>query len=248
MDKGREQESLRGGPVDQKNNDALEEMIRSWCRGARSDPLRSGCPADDLLAAYIGGELAEEDRHTVDQHLARCESCLEETLLVRRALRTEQASVEQVPSGIVDKATSIVSPARASDVFDITIQITDKTMQLLSTTGVLLPSEPPMTVRRESRTIDPNLVRIAKTIDDFRVMVELQLVPDTLCNIIVRVQRASESEVDSLRVVLTHGARELASLRTRGHAVLFERLRRGAYALSIWDTDRTAGPIKLTIL
>ncbi|HYU56959.1 MAG TPA: zf-HC2 domain-containing protein, partial [Actinomycetota bacterium] len=57
---------------------------------------RTGHP-DELLAGYVDGDLAGDEREAVETHLAGCATCREEVALARRAVAALEA-LEPAPS------------------------------------------------------------------------------------------------------------------------------------------------------
>lgn len=232
----------------QNDDEQLERIMRWWGGEAGHDPKRSKCPADEALAGYAAGELDRAIASSVEKHLSECRTCLQEVLLVRQAAQSEDASSEQVPRRVIDKAMALVMPADVHEVFDVTIEFDDEAVRLVATTGQVLPTDSPATLRQSSpaRVLGP--IRVAKVLNKLRVVLDVQLVDGEVCELVVRVQNTVESEPGPTRVTLKRRTRELASFRIQDGVAVFDRLGPGEYELAIRNVSRLDAPVKLTIL
>ena len=72
----------------------------------------TGPHPEELLAAYVDGDLADDDRRVVDDHVAACARCADEVALARRA-RDAMAALEPAPAPL-GLGTPAIQRARAS--------------------------------------------------------------------------------------------------------------------------------------
>ena len=77
----------------------------------------------DEMIAYLKGELDEERKKEVDEHLARCKGCQQELEMSQKVLFQTQAANE---SSIVEMADSIIQDAINANASDIHIDPTDE--------------------------------------------------------------------------------------------------------------------------
>ena len=63
-----------------------------------------------MLFAYLDGEISDERRHDVDQHLARCRSCFSRAEFEKR-LRAHLATLgqEEVPTALEQRIRSLIA-------------------------------------------------------------------------------------------------------------------------------------------
>jgi len=91
----------------------------------------------DEMIAYLKGELDEERRKEIDEHLARCHGCQRELELSQRVLFQTQAANE--PS-VVDMADSIIKDAVEKNASDVHIEPTQDGADIrFRIDGVLYP-------------------------------------------------------------------------------------------------------------
>lgn len=69
---------------------------------------------DELLAAYVDGSLAQDERAEVDEHLGTCSTCREEIALAARAVAVlAELPEEPVPFGVMNPVTAEIGRRRA---------------------------------------------------------------------------------------------------------------------------------------
>jgi hypothetical protein len=204
---------------------------------------RAKCPDEETLAMFLQGELANKVRDEMEAHLARCELCVDELAAALKAAETAGAELD-VPRRLVNRAMALVG--RTESGFEIAVRLLRDSLELLSTTGRLVPQFAPV-VRGETTSVEGNALQVEQEVGRFRVAVELELAEPGVCRVLANVTEESGQPAEGVRLTLTSADREQASFLTRAGGVVFDRIAPGEYSIAVSESGNALGRIRLNL-
>ena len=229
--------------------DRSDEQMSKILEGLVAQSPRNrkvGCPDDEALGTYLTGNLSDNAKSELEAHLADCAACLDD---LSTAYRTAHgAETDVAPQSIVDRALALVPAApREPDVFDMIIELVRDSLELVTTSGELVPAQAPAGIRGKGKLADAAILQVEKGLGKFRVAVEVERVEGELCQIAVRVKAKKGLDSDGLRMSLLSGGRERASYLARQGTAIFERVPPGDYRLAISEAGIPLGSVRLVL-
>ena len=226
---------------DEQMSKILEGLLAQSARNRKA-----GCPSDEALGTYLTGTLSDNAKGELEAHLAACTACLDDLSAAYRSLRVDDA--EGASPALTAEAMALVRPAAAEpDVFDMIVNLVRDSLELVTTSGELIPTPAPMGIRGKGQLADAAILQVEKGLGKFRVAVEVERVEGELCQIAVRVKAKKGFDSDGLRMSLLSGGRERASYLARQGTAIFERVPPGDYRLAISEAGAPLGTVRLVL-
>lgn len=205
---------------------------------------RIGCLDEESLAAYLQGDLIDARRREIEEHLAACAFCVDELVAAHQA--AQQSEVDTVPQPVLQRVIGLIPSTRKQiDVLNLVVRLVRDMLELVTTSGELVPATTPARIRGKSP--GPGTLQVAKDLDKIRVTVEVERTESELCQVTVDVTPTAEALADGLRLSLLSGDREQASYLARQGTVIFDRIPPGEYQLAVSESGNSLGVIRLTI-
>ncbi|MBI2986046.1 MAG: zf-HC2 domain-containing protein [Deltaproteobacteria bacterium] len=229
------------------DEETIERILRHLLNKKQRSRERVGCPEEESLAGYLSGTLSENEREKIEVHLADCSSCLNEIVTVHKA--SQETMAEKVPQDLIERAMSLVRPARGPENFlDLVVRVVKGSLELVSTSGRPILAAAPVAVRGEKGPVESGVIEVEQGMERFKVGVEVEPVEPGLCRVVVSVTEEGRGVGESLRMSLFSGGRERASYLAREGKIAFDRIPRGEYNLAISDTGIPVGTIRLRLI
>ncbi|MFO8056275.1 MAG: hypothetical protein R6V10_03165 [bacterium] len=220
-------------PFDHNITGLLQRELKNRPRGQ--------CPAEETLAAYVEGSLAQEKAEEITGHLARCGRCLPTVQALRQILaEPEKEQSTRIPAGALEAARKL-DPARRS-LMEVVVGFAGNAARVLSmsesVSGGLVPAYDQ--VRKNGQVLSETLVSFKKDFDDFTAEVDVESIKPGRGEIHLRLADAEQKAPWGVRVTLYRKSdmiddedRELESVMLEGGEAVFENLRYGRYQLEI---------------
>jgi len=203
--------------------------------------MKSTCPDEETLAAYVDGLLPEHLKTDVESHLSLCDTCLEEFTLTNRMLRGGDPASEACtpPLSTTQSAVHLVARQNARSTRSLTEKVRDildalhrRLVEPLRLNGL---RSAPVAVRSQENALTADLFRVKKHFKGIDTDIEIEKTGKNIAHIRIRVSDENESG-NGIRVTLKRGDRELCSSLISGGHVLFEDISFGPCKL-IFDRD-----------
>jgi len=206
----------------------LEKTIRDVLLKKRGQEP-GDCLEPERLAAYAEGALDEGARGQVERHLAACDRCLEEVVMVTELLGQ---------GGVAETVL------RA---FDAVVEFLDQSVQVFQGLGRMtaMPELQAAPVRG-AQGPGPVTARFSQAVGNLKLELELERRNGNVADLRVRVFEGGVP-LERGRVSLIAEDRELDSELTRNGAVRFDSVRFGDYALRIGKGGEALGEVSLRI-
>lgn len=209
------------------------------------------CLDDETIACAIDNKIPKSEEAKVSDHIARCHSCAEKLsnyLLTARDLVKEGQI--QPPTFLVDQARSLVAEKiTVSDVLDIILDIREKAIELVHTTGERLfgPGLVPA-LRSQGEVESKNSIHVVKSFDKFTAEVEIDKRVSNSTDLIFRLtEKESNKRAEGIRVSLLKKDREIESLVLQGGKATFEDIAPDSYKVLIIKDDKEIGVVNVTM-
>ena len=229
------------------DEEEVERILRHLLtrRGQRAE--RAGCPAEEELASYLSGTIPEHGRSDVEAHFADCSFCLEEVLAAYKA--AQESYPEEAHRELVERVMALVPASHGESLFlELVVRLVKDTLELISTSGKLVPITAPVGIRGRAKPLDSTLLQVEKEMGRLKVEVEVEAVEAGLCEVIVRVKDEGGRAAEGIRLTLFSKGREQASYLTRQGEAVFDRIPQGEYNLAVSDSGTSVGTIRLRIM
>ena len=205
------------------------------------------CLSESELGAYIEGRLLPDKKESIDNHLVECNNCWEDFVSVNRAVIQQLPVIDDVPEHLIRKVVERY-PEKHS-LFDIVIGFAGDVLKIDHfSAGFNMLSSLPAAAVRGSRNVPPGMVILKKSFEDMNVELDIEKVGANLCNIKVMIDDVkSEVLMNTLRVELVTGERELVSNLIEDGETILEDIASGKYTIKIHKNGKTLGEIALKI-
>jgi len=216
--------------------------------------MKSMCPNEEILVDYIEGRLQGKEKRNIENHLSKCDCCLE-TIVIVNSMNTEYENFEfqEVPEFVTQ--TLIQQVINQKDkLWNIlctrTRRLIERMKKHFSDFGIIFWTEWQFAPIRGARVVlAKNQSRRRKAFDHLKTDIEIQKTGDNVAQIKIQVKR-SGPEVEKIRVILLkrkldYGApiidREIASDIIGENSVLFENIPFDHYKLTFTRDGVTLG-------
>ncbi|MCZ6624214.1 MAG: hypothetical protein O7B35_08295 [Deltaproteobacteria bacterium] len=225
-----------------------EKILRGYLSQQRQIKERVGCPDEESLGGYLGGNLRGKAKEELEAHLAGCSFCVDEVVAAHKAM--EEVGTETVPRQLMERVMALFPQLQGEqDFLDLEIRLAGASLELVSTTGRWIDTlgTEPVAVRGRSESCETGLLQVETEMGRFNIAVDVERVETGLCDVVVGIKGEEGKPVDGVRVGLVSGVRELASYLTRQGKAVFDRVSQGKYNLPIYDSGALVGTIRLSI-
>jgi hypothetical protein len=227
-----------------RGEEKIESILRHFLTRRKQKTSRTNCPDEELLASYLGRLLEDDETIRLEAHLAECSLCVEDIVAVYKS--TQDTERKKVPQQIIDRVMSLV-PGGEPRVLNLVVRLVKDSLELVSTSGQLVLSSPPLGIRARPKTPETTILQVEKEMAEFRVTLEVEHVEAGLCQVVVRTEVVGNEPADDIRLSLFSGDREQASYLTRRGQAVFDRLPAGAYNITLSDAGTPVGTIRLVL-
>jgi hypothetical protein len=229
-----------------RTEEKIENFLRHFLTRRKQKTRRADCPDDEILANYLGRLLEDEEAMRLEAHLAQCSLCAEDVVAVYKS--AQETEEKKVPQQVIDRVMSLVPGGeRQENILDLVIRLVKDSLELVSTSGQLVLTSPPLGVRAARKTSGTTILQVEKEIAKFKVTVEVEHVEARLCQVAARIEAEGNRPANGLRLSLFSGSREQASYLTRQGQAIFDRLPIGAYNFALSDSGTPVGTIRLEL-
>lgn len=229
------------------NEEKISRILSHLLAGKRGRTSRADCLAEEELALYLGGALPEDLKQRMELHLAECNYCLDEIVAVHKA--TLEGDTEEVPQRILERLMALVPHRQKEEnLLELVVRLAKESLELVSTSGQLVLTPVPASVRSETRSSGPRMVQVKKQMGGFGLLVEVEVLEPGLCQIVVNVNEESGKPADGVRITLVSAGREQASYLARQGQIVFDRVPQGEYNLAISDLGAPIGTVRLAVV
>ncbi len=229
-----------------RDEERIANILRRLLGRTRPQPARSGCPDEESLANYLSGLLSGAAKESLEEHLSSCTFCVDEIVAAHKTM--QDTATEIVPQRVIDRAMGLVpAKQRSEGVFDLVVRLVKDSIELVTTSGQWMnpAAAVPVGVRGKAQPSATSILQVEKELGDFKVAVEVELIGAGQCQIAVGMKDPGGRAVDNVRVSLVSEGREQASYLTRQGEAVFDRIPKGEYNLSLSESGKPLGTIRL---
>lgn len=229
----------------------LESLLKQAfrIRASKISQKKGKCLSDETIACVIENKISGGEEEKVNDHIIHCHSCAERIsnyLLTSKALAVD--GLIQPPVFLMDKVKQLVAERMTvSDVLDIVLDIKDKVLELLHTTGDLLsgPQLAPALRGKDAAGLKKS-IHVVKNFDRFSAEVEIEKRVSRSADLILRItEKESKKRADGIRVSLLKNEREVESQIMEAGKVKFEDIKPDTYKVLIIKDDKTIGSVNI---
>ena len=229
------------------DEEEVERILRHLLARRGKEAGRTECPDEEVLASYLDGIGAEERRSDIEAHLADCAVCLEQAIVAYGA--EGRGDAEEAHRELVERVMALVPASHGESLFlELVVRLVKNSLELISTSGKLVPITAPVGIRGRAKPLDTTLLQVEKEMGRLKVEVEVEAVEAGLCEVIVRVKDEGGRAAEGIRLTLFSKGREQASYLARQGEAVFDRIPQGEYNLAISDSGASVGRIRLRIM
>lgn len=118
--------------------DKIDEFLKSLLNKSKADTGFSQkkehvCPSEEIIACYFDNLLSDTEREKVEEHLARCENCLQQTVLLQSLRKeTKENGCIETPTEIIERAKDIIPESSKKSLIEVILKYS-KTLSGLKT-------------------------------------------------------------------------------------------------------------------
>jgi hypothetical protein len=211
------------------------------------------CPQEEVLADYLAGRLAAENKSDLESHLSDCRRCLDEIMLAEDLMQGNTLSgYELVPPSVTQSAIELVKSRTRPAAFNFKKKIIQIFKHFYSWISVHTPlifhrRDSLAPIRSSEKIISSDFFHVKKSFREIIVDLEIEKTGrEFAC---VRVNLISDSKnKNNIRVTLLgRNERELASSPLKTGLVLFEEIAFGHYRLAFVRNGTRIGMYRFEI-
>jgi hypothetical protein len=196
--------------------------------------MQQQCLTSETIADYLEGRLSDRQRDRVEDHLARCDACLDVMLTAREVFHRRSADCMQVvPQAVTRRAIGGMERCAGGTWRDalmgrfkaLSLEFT-RLLHSMGYTGrdALAP------VRGNKVNLSEDLVLLAHSFTGLDTEIEIEKIDTRSANVTVNIF-GTDTRIDPVRVSLVRDQREVASYLVRRRAAFFDAVPFGRYAL-----------------
>lgn len=208
--------------------------------------MKTLCPDEEMVAAYVDGLLPEYQRSHMESHLSDCDACLSVFSVTTGMVRGgASAGLETAPPEVVQSALDLIhrrDPTAGGLLLEkVRRSLSILHARLLNCLATPMGSEweaAPIRGRRE--TMSSDLFRIHKGYKEFDAEIEIEKIGINTALIRLRLSARNGFD-DRIRVTLKRGTRELCSSLFIGEELIFEDISFGSCKLVFERDGREIG-------
>jgi len=164
--------------------------------------MKNRCLTDEEMTSYVDEVVGGGLRRKIEAHLAACPVCLHNVAELKDLVSPEAEIGRPVPESALARAESLIALHTHTHEFDIVAVLKNGVCRILETTGDLLtPRMPAAAAVRGSRSkaLSP---RIARSLSDFLVTVELKAKADEVRPVLTIIEEATSDGPDGVKTQL----------------------------------------------
>jgi hypothetical protein len=235
---------------------AVDESVRQLLRSDRLVSVTGDqCPDSIILAAYLDGRLSTAERDLMEQHLSRCNVCLDEIVTAAERSDLLSRNPRSVPTNLIqkaidlDQARNLPTRPETETTFDIVLRLLEGAVELVKNWGdwVQPLRLPAPAVRGRPPTPRQSGVLLEKEIGRYKVELDIEPMKTMRCQIGIKLNEKDGKTAEDVRVILSAGEHELGSYLTRQGCAIFDEISPGEYGLTVSDRRGSVGTIRLKI-
>jgi hypothetical protein len=212
--------------------------------------MRANCEKEEILMDYLEDRLTEKQRSNVERHIANCDACLEEVVVIGEMIRgTRYFELDTVPEDVTSRAMVAVRAIRDNSLLDkVSIYMSLLVSKLSDTFAGFWPWKNPglAPVRGSKTLIAEDLILLRKSFSDLDAEIEIEKKGQDMASIRVTLSRDDIPE-KAIRITLFKNGREVASYPSTRSAALFEDMPFGHYLLVFTRKGVKAGEYSFEI-
>lgn len=232
--------------MDERPEKLIKLVYKKW--KSHHDRGQGPHPDEESWACFTEGKLSKEEGERIKKHAIGCDSCCG---ILSALIESGTVSPESVPRELIDFARGLSSKGNEFSVAEIVLKLTDKALEIVSTTGdVLVGNEvvPALVLRSRKIKEFKDEVTILKDFKDIRVEVKVENKEAQAFDLIIFVKdKQTHRMIKDLRVTLLKDDLELESYVAVYDKVIFEHVLAGKYTVEISNIESKMASILLDI-
>ena len=196
--------------------------------------MHKKCTEEEVLLDYLQGRLSKRQRLAVEQHLAGCDACLEEAVVMRQLSQSDRLhDLDPVPERVTRRAIEAARAMKNDSLFErvsgyVRLMVSRWSNALTESWSWKRPSLAP--VRGTKTVVAEDLILLKKSFSDLDVEIEIEKTDQDKASILVKLSRDG-LPAKLLRVTLFKNGREVSSCLFTAVTALFEDIAFGHYTL-----------------
>ncbi|MFQ5965380.1 MAG: anti-sigma factor family protein, partial [Candidatus Scalinduaceae bacterium] len=115
--------------------DRIDEFLKSLLNKSKEDRDFSQekghtCPSEEIIACYLDNLLNDTEREKVEEHLAKCEDCLQQTIMLHSLRKeTKENGYIETPAEVIERAKEIVPESSVKSLIEIALEFASNTIR-----------------------------------------------------------------------------------------------------------------------
>lgn len=196
--------------------------------------MHKKCTEEEVLLDYLEGRLSERKRLAVERHLAGCDACLEEAVVMRELNQSAKLyDLDPVPERVTRRAIEALRAIKSDSLFErvsgyVRLMGSRWSNALDKSWSWRRPSLAP--VRGTKTVVAEDLILLKKSFSDLDVEIEIEKIDQDKASILIKLSRDG-LPAKPVRVTLFKNGREVSSYLFTGVTALFEDIAFGHYTL-----------------
>lgn len=203
---------------------------------------------EEELVCFLESRISEAEANEVKAHLLHCNRCMENFAL---SIKLADVQLKELPQDWLLRIKSLNLEEGKPAFFEITLQLKDKLLELLSATGDVLVGQeliPAPVLRSRNLSEFKDEITLLKDFKDIRVEVKVVNKRGGFFNLFIMARRKPNQEIiKELRITLIKGDKELESYLADSGAVTFEHMLLGSYKIELSSPTDKIASVLLTI-
>ncbi len=233
--------------------DKLEQLIKAVLNKDVSgvpSKKQGDCLSDEAMAILIENKCSPREEEKYSRHILSCHACadlLKNYILTAKAIDREG---EREPSSwLLAKVNELVPAAEnKSTVLDLVLELRDKFLELIETTGEFPAALRPAFALRDKAKNEHGTIHVVKTLGKFAVDVEIDKRISNTTDLVLRLtDKETNKKAEDVRVSLFHGKREIESVILENGKVKFEDITPESYKIMIMKEGNKIGEVNVSI-